>query len=135
MDIEVRLFTEAVSAKALDLSNETQKQFKALFKKPNYFVFRGSFMIVKVSRSRKPFWGVGKKYIDYVSPDGSYFVVLLINEREGYVFQKADVVKAINNKGWRVANDKDYKVNVPIPSQFKFSSKKDFMKIVGPDNL
>ncbi len=93
--------------------------------------FDNSFMVVKISRSDKPFWGVGKKYVDLLGHTDNYYVVLLVNEREGYVFQKAEVKKAISNKDWRLAKDENYKINFPIANKFSFSSPEGFMETIG----
>ena len=129
MDTEILLFTESIGAKAPNPSSENYLQFKAIFKRSNYFIFRGSFMIVKISRSKKPFWGVGKKYLDLLDHTTNYYVVLLINEREGYVFQKSDIKKAISRQDWKLAKDENFKINFPISGRHAFTSRDGFMKI------
>ena len=61
IDKDIAEFVAAIGAKAPSPGNENYAKWKAIFKRSNYFFFNGKFMIVKISRSKKPFWGGADK--------------------------------------------------------------------------
>jgi hypothetical protein len=48
MEKEIKEFTESIGAKKAD-------EYRSIFKRPNYFLLGKNFLIVKLSRSYKPF--------------------------------------------------------------------------------
>lgn len=131
MDEDIRKFVDSVEAVKPDKDNNAFAKWRKTFKRPNYFLFKGKMMIVKISRSKKPFWGIGKKYIDLLSCLDDYFVVLLISEREGWVFSKNEVSSNISSKRWNLREaDNNYKINFPLPDSNSFSSPSNFLERV-----
>ena len=63
-DKDVMDFANAIGASEPSPDSENYQKWKAIFKRSNYFILNKRFMIVKISRSNKPFWGVGKEIID-----------------------------------------------------------------------
>ncbi|MFH1077138.1 MAG: hypothetical protein V1753_09980 [Pseudomonadota bacterium] len=61
---DIDQFIAAIGAKEPTPDKENYWKWKAIFKRSNYFLFHGKFMIVKISRSKTPFWGVSKEFIE-----------------------------------------------------------------------
>jgi len=56
-------------------------------------------MIIKISRSEKPFWGVGKVYLDFLNEhEINYFLVLLESDKSGHVFDRKEIERMIQSK-------------------------------------
>ena len=76
-----------VCAKQPEEGTESFVQFRLMFPRSNYFFLKGKILIVKISRSARPFWGVGEKYLDFLD-SFDYFLVLLTSDTEGWIFSK-----------------------------------------------
>lgn len=88
MDKEVYHFVRAVGAVEPTQGDELYPVFREFFKRSNYFLLRDTLLIVKISRSDKPFWGVGRKYIEFLNRFDSYLLVLLTSKGSGLVFHQ-----------------------------------------------
>ena len=130
VDKDICQFVAAVGGKMpLPEDGDIYWKWKSLFKRPNYFFFDGKFMIVKISRSQKPFWGVGKKYIDLLDKNDDYFLVLLCSPNEGWMFVKSEINAHIRNNSWKLREkDNQYKINSPLPDKNSFASPEDFLR-------
>ena len=117
--VEVIKFAQSVGAKP-------ERQLG--FRRRNYFKLNDTALIVKISRSDRPFWGVGKKALERLG-DSNYLLVLLSSSREGWVFSKTEVKENIAMGKWRLAQN-DYKINMPLPDQNSFSSPEHFLQQV-----
>ena len=122
IDPDIHAFALSVGAKEPDPDAEYAALFRKIFKRHNYFQAQGRFLIIKISRSAKPFWGVGKSFIDFLNGLGDYSLVLLISRNEGWVFSKQEVNELIRSERWayREADD-NYKINSPLPAANWFS--------------
>lgn len=131
-DKDIAEFVAAIGAKAPSSVSENYAKWKAIFKRSNYFLFNGKFIIVKISRIKKPFWGVGKDFIDLLNSLDDYYLVLLISPREGWVFAKSEVNAHIKNGRWNLREaDNNYKIHYPLPDSNSFFSPKSFLKKLG----
>jgi len=83
IDPDIAKFVEAIGAAEPLASDESYAAFRQIFKRHNYFLLNGRFLIVKVSRTKKPFWGVGKEFIDLLNRLDDYYLVLLVPGNEG----------------------------------------------------
>jgi hypothetical protein len=84
--------------------------------------------MVKISRSEKPFWGIGKPFIDLLN-NFDYLLILLVSNLEGWVFSKEEVNSNIKNKKWNLREaDKNFKINWPLPDRNSFYSPENFLK-------
>ena len=129
---DISKFVEAVGAVEPPANDESYMTFRHIFKRHNYFVLEGRFLIVKVSRSDRPFWGVGKKFIDLLNGLNDYYLVLLVSSSEGWVFSKAEVMVNIRNlEGKLRGTDNNYKINPPLPNRNAFANPKTFRKMIG----
>jgi hypothetical protein len=87
--------------------------------------------MVKISRIEKPFWGIGKDFIDFLD-NSDYFLVLLVSNREGWLFSKTEVNSNIKNKKWNLREaDNNYKIHTPLPDRNSFYSPDNFLKKAG----
>ena len=128
MSQEILNFAKAIDAKRPHLGDKSYQLFKSVFRRANYFLHVKGFMIIKISRSEKPFWGVGKVYIDFLNElDVDYFLVLLESEKSGYVLKKQDINRMIQRKEWGLASDNNYKINSPLQERFLFRNVKQFL--------
>ena len=64
MEKEIKEFTEAVGAAEPIPGGEEYTLFRKEFKKSHYFIFGKKFMVVKMSRTVRPFWGPIHTQID-----------------------------------------------------------------------
>ena len=130
MDEQIRRFTQAIGAAAPASDNKAYEKWRNLFKRPNYFLFNKKVMIVKISRSDPPFWGVGQIYINLLDSLSDYSLVLLISEREGWFFNKSNIRANIRLKKWKLREaDSNYKINFPLPDRNAFYSPEHFLEI------
>jgi len=128
MGDEIQEFAQAIGARIPELGSEHYATFKTIFKRPNYFLLGDKFIMVKISRSDKPFWGIGKPFIDLLN-NFEYFLILLVSNREGWAFSKEEVKANIKNKKWNLRKtDNNYKINWPLPDRNSFHSPENFLK-------
>ena len=129
-DETIRGFAQMVGAKEPREGTEHYMQFRSIFRRSNYFFMNGKILIVKISRSDKPFWGVGAKYLDFLD-SFDYFLVLLTSNTEGWIFSKKEVKANITSDRWRLREkDGNYKINMPLSQQNSFFSPEHFLKRV-----
>ena len=140
MDGEILEFTSAIGATEPQPGEETYKAFRAIFRRSNYFILRGTppkpnkFLIVKISRSKTPFWGIGKDFLDLLNKFDQiyYYLVLLVSGKEGWVFSREQVNANIRSQKWKLREaDNNYKINWPLPDANSFTSPDIFLRRVG----
>jgi len=133
MEQEIKDFTKEIGARSPKPEEKSYKLFKLIFRRDNYFRHEQGVMIIKISRSERPFWGVGKKYIDFLNELGvNYFLVLLESNRSGYIFKKRELNQKIERKDWGLGNDDNYKINPPsLPEKNVFRSTNQFLSKIG----
>lgn len=68
MEKEIAEFADAIGAVRPQLEPESQKVLDANFRRGHYFTLSGNFLIIKLSRSKKPFWGLNKAIFEFLSP-------------------------------------------------------------------
>ena len=87
---EIQDFAQAIGATAPQPDSEHYSTFKAIFKRSNYFLLGGKFVIIKISRLEKPLWGIGTAFIDLLN-NFDYLLILLTSNREGWAFSKEEM--------------------------------------------
>ena len=131
MDIEIEDFSRAIGAVEPQPGNKHYSIFKSIFRRSNYFLLGDKFLMIKISRTKKPFWGIGKEFVDFLN-NFDYFLVLLVSNDEGWVFSKGEVNTNIRNKKWNLREeDNNYKINPPLPDKNSFYSYATFIKKIG----
>jgi len=128
-DPDIDSFTRSIGAIAPGPGSPNYEKWRLLFKRQNYFRFGNLFLVVKISRSKKPFWGVGKEFIDLLNNLDNFALVLLCSPTEGWVFDKQEVNAHIRSQRWRLREaDGNYKINPPLPDRSSFFSPEHFIK-------
>ena len=132
MGNEIEEFALSIGAKEPQPGDENYTAFRKIFKRSNYFILNETFIIIKISRSAKPFWGVGKKYIDLLNSTENYFLILLVSNREGWFFDKSQINNNIEKGRWNLREkDNNYKINFPLPDKNSFNSPSNLLNKIG----
>jgi len=135
MENEVLQFAGSVGS--ADLSERVRgTEFRGLFRRRNYFYLPdNNFLIVKISKNKiRPFWGVGKKFIDlfnvFTENHGNYFIVALVSSRSGWVFSKREINSYIKDGSWSYSEKQgQYKINnYNLKDKNGFASTDAFLK-------
>lgn len=123
MNKEIDDFVMTVHGIDLREDRESRMIFGDIFKRRNYFMIDDSPCIVKISRTSKTFWGVGRIYVDRFSEFGNFFIILLTTRSQGWIFSKQEVHYFIQSNHWNLREkDQNYKINPPLPDKNYFSS-------------
>lgn len=133
-DPDIKQFVDAVGAKAPLAGSEHYALFRRFFKRQNYFTLNKRLLVVKISRSDRPFWGLTKAIIEFLNELNDYSVVLLISPTEGWVFSKSQVNAHIRSGRWALRDaDGNYKINMPLPDSNMFSTVSRFLSQFGAE--
>ena len=131
MEGEIKEFIESIGASEPSRDEEHYDVFRKTFKRSNYFRLKGTLLVVKISRSKKPFFGVSKDIIDLLDKMSSinYYLVLLVSNSEGWIYSKSETKNNIDNYMWRLSsNDNNYKINYyTLKDDNLFTSPYDFL--------
>jgi hypothetical protein len=143
LDREILEFTSSIGATAPEVGDETHSAFHSIFRRSNYFILKGTslkpqkFLIVKISRSGGPFWGIGEQFIDLLNEfEINYFLVLLVSPKSGWVFSKHATNANIGNLKWKLREaDNNYKINPPLPEDNFFNSPDTFFQRIAHSDI
>ena len=94
---EVLEFAASICATEPDESEEIYRIYRSIFRERNYFRHPAGFLVVKISRSKKPFWGITKQIFDALNAHFNYHLVLLTKADQGWVFSKSQAVERIGS--------------------------------------
>lgn len=126
---EIEEFAAAIGAIRPEPGTDLHKAFSTVFKRPNYFLFDGRLLMIKISRSPRPFWGLNKAAIVFANTFDDYLVVLLTSESEGSYFRKAGVQNRVRNTQWCLSEAQgQYKINFPLPDANSFNSTEQLLR-------
>jgi len=135
MGNEVLEFAEAIGAKSLK-SEAAFSKYHTLFRRNNYFVLgKNHFLIIKISRIERPFWGLGKKVFELFNSltkeSGNYFLVALVSNKSGWVLSKNEILRGISNESLSYSErTQEYKI-IDLKDRQGFTSIENFMKKIG----
>ncbi len=126
MKTEIQTFVIAIGA--VEISDEAKK----FYNRPNYFRFPDTqtLLIIKISRTAKPFFGVDKLVIDDANQKcDKFYLVLLVSDKAGWIYSKSEVNSNIKNGFWNYReDDRNYKINnSDLDVRNSFSSNKQFL--------
>jgi hypothetical protein len=114
---EVVQFARAIGAVRMDL--QTSLQERRLFAYPHCCQIMSGRLIIKISRIKRPFWGVNKRAIESLEKHGVYYLVLLVSDKEGGFLSSSEIKRlrlGPDTVGWsNKAQDGDYKISHPLP--------------------
>ena len=135
MDREIREFIDSIGASEPNRSEKNYDLFRTVFKRSNYFRLNSKFLIIKVSRIEKPFFGVSKDILDILDDMniGNYFLVLLVSNSEGWIYSKSEIKTNINSSVWKASEkDNNYKIHYATLRDYNlFASPLEFLNILG----
>jgi hypothetical protein len=130
IDPDIKRFVDAIGASVPFAGTEDYSAFRKIFKRQNYFALSPHLLVVKISRSPKPFWGLTKSVIDSINALDKYYVVFLDSPTTGWVFAKNEVTAQIGAEEWPLALDGDYKINSPLQDRNAFLTISEFLSKV-----
>ena len=86
-------------------------------------------MVIKISHSDKPFWGLGKKHVDFLNDLlDNYYLVLLESSSSGYLFDKEQINTNVRRGAWGLSGS-DYKINISsLPRRNVFHNVEQFLE-------
>jgi hypothetical protein len=106
------------------------------FRRGHYFVLELNnetyFLIMKISRSYPPFWGVGENNLNYCLKFSKThpFLILLDSDHSGWVYSKNDINQCLKLGNWSYSN-RDHKINRNnVTDKIWFNSKEGFFDIL-----
>ncbi len=128
VETEIQEFVDAIGARFPRWKDKEYALFSVVPRRGNYFVHANGFMIVKLSRSPKPFWGLGKKHVDFLNDlVANYFLVLLESSSSGYLFDKDEINANVRRGAWGLSGS-DYKINAStLPRRNVFHNAEQFL--------
>ncbi len=91
-----------------------------LYEKKTKSVQSSLWLITRLSRSKRPFWGLRSHTVELFQNEPNWLLVLLQPGERGWLYEKADVEHKIHSQQWRKAKDNEYKINHPHDAQKKF---------------
>jgi hypothetical protein len=132
MEPEILEFASSIGATEPEEGEEIYGLYRSLFKEHNYFRHPCGFLVVKVSRSKKPFWGLHKAILQFLDENLPYNLILLTSASQGWLFTQQEVASYIHSKAWNLdGTGKQYKINMPLPDGNMFFGPKGCLKRLG----
>jgi len=129
MEKEIIEFATAIGAIEPKEGDKHYDVVRRYFRERNYFKHEAGFLVIKISRSKKPFYGLTKEIIDFLNERLDYKVILLQASKQGWVFNKEEVNKNIKSKKWNLdSKGNQYKINMPLPDSNHFMGPKGCLK-------
>lgn len=117
LENEVQLF---IKNTGIELCENTYKLLKY---RGNIMRCGECFVLVKLSRLNKPFWGLNGALIDLlINNSFKFFCIFLINEQEGWIFPAKEFRYMLMSSKWKKNEKKQYIVNSPLPDKWSFSN-------------
>lgn len=128
---EVLTFAKQLGAQ--DLKSQYDPRLNRVLRRRNYFLLaKDMYLIVKLSRSEKPFFGLGKQFVDLFNElteeSGTYYFVGLDSHNTGWLISKNSLLQDIDNGSisWSEGASTEYKINYyNLRSQQRFLSISD----------
>ena len=125
MEPEIIQFAASIQATEPDESEQIYGTYRQIFKEQNYFRHASGLLVIKLSRSKKPIWGLRKQIIDGLNEHFPYHVILLNSASRGWVFTKQEVIERTGSRAWNLeSKGEEYKINSPLPDRNGFFGPK-----------
>jgi hypothetical protein len=96
----------------------------------NYFNLGGHWLIMRVSRSSRPFWGLRLSAVQLFR-DEDFSLLLLTSSSAGWCIPARQVHALIRDRRWRLAKDLEFKINLPLPENRRFGSSDELRARLG----
>jgi len=132
MEPEIIQFANSIGANEPSEADEIYGLYRSLFRERNYFRHSSGFLVIKISRSEKPFWGLTKEIMKELNSHFSYNLILLKSASRGWVFSKEETMRYIERRDWNLdSKGLQYKINMPLPDANMFFGPKGCLKKLG----
>ena len=132
LDKNDEVLTFAKQLGALDLKDLRSRDPRLrIIKRRNYFLLgKDTYLIVKISRIEKPFFGLGKQFVDLFNEltekSGTYYFVGLDSHNTGWLISKNSLLQDINNGSISYSErESQYKIGCHNLPQQRFPSISD----------
>jgi hypothetical protein len=133
MEPEILEFATSIGATEPQEGDEIYRLYRSFFKEHNYFRHPSGFLVIKLSRSKKPFWGLHKNIMQFLDESLPYNLILLTSASQGWLFTQQEVAAYLRAKTWNLdGTGKQYKINMPLPDSNMFFGPKGCLKRLGP---
>ena len=135
MEPEIVRFAAAIGATEPDEGDEIYSLYRSVFREHNYFRHPSGLLVIKLSRSPRPFWGLTRTIIKTLNAHFNYHVILLTRTGQGWVFTKEETNSQIESRAWNLDSKGDqYKINAPLPDANGFMGPKTCMQRLASSN-
>lgn len=132
MEPEIIQFANSIGANEPSESDEVYSLYRSFFRERNYFRHSSGFLVIKISRSPKPFWGLTQEIMTLLNSHFLYSLILLKSASQGWVFSKEEVMHFIGRRAWNLdGKGLQYKINMPLPDANMFFGPKGCLKKLG----
>ena len=132
MEPEIMKFAEALGATEPSETDEMYSIYRKFFREQNYFRHPSGFLVIKLSRSKKPFWGLTREIMKVLNEHFTYHVILLTPTGRGWVFSKEETNHMISTRTWNLdSKGEQYKINSPLPDSNGFFGPKGCLQMLG----
>ena len=129
MEPEIIQFATSIGAGEPSETDEVYGLYRSLFRERNYFKHPSGFLVIKISRSPKPFWGLTREIMNTLNEHFSYNLILLKSASQGWVFSKQETVRNLQSRDWNLdSKGLQYKINMPLPDSNMFFGPKGCLK-------
>lgn len=136
MEKEILDFAAEIGAVEPTEEDSYYHLFRKQFRERNYFKHEFGFLIIKISRSKRPFYGLTKEILDFLNEGLDYKVIFLKSSSQGWVFNKEEISHYIKSKQWKLDSSKaQFKVNFPFPDSNFFFGPKGCLKRLGRNEM
>lgn len=98
--------------------------------KGNIFKHGDMISIIKISRSKKPFWGINANMVDAINTmkDINFSAIFLTSKTTGYYYNLSNLSALIKERNLKKIQN-DYKINSPLQNCFYFSGIEKFKSL------
>lgn len=145
--MEIAKFTTSVNAinindpRADQLMSEREPSWnrKPSFRRGNYYILSNGddayFLIIKISRNLRPFWGVGENFLNFtLGLNTKLILVLLDSEHSGWIYFKDEISFFLKRGKWSYSNGQ-YKINYnKLIKNNQFNSPTRFISLINLNN-
>ena len=132
MEPEIIQFAASIGATEPSESDEAYSLYRRVFRERNYFMHSSGFLVIKLSRIKKPFWGLTREIMETLNRHFSYNLILLVSASQGWIFSKTEIIHNLESKHWSLdSKGEQYKIHPPLPDSNIFFGPKGCRKKLG----
>jgi len=133
MEPEIIKFADSIGATEPSETDDFYRTYRAMFRERNYFRHSSGFLVIKLSRSKKPFWGLTSEIVSFLNAHIPYSVIFLRSAGQGWVFSKEEAIANIQSRHWNLNAAGQYIINMPLPDSNGFFGPKRCLQLLGTE--